>query len=87
MLTQELSRAEKREFSPAEIGLLEPRQVSKKQKPERSRVRINGSRGSMGLNNINGQTQAQVAERAAEAARIAAKKADTALSPGLDARC
>ena len=32
----------------------------------------------MALNNINGQTQAQQAERAAEAARIAAHKAEVA---------
>ena len=78
MLTAELERAQKREFSPAEMGLLEPRQVTKKQKPERSKVRISATSGSMSLNNINGLTKEQAAERAAEAARIAAKKAETA---------
>ena len=78
VLTEELERAQKREFSPTEMGLLEPRQVTKKQKPERSKTRISATSGSMALNNINGQTQAQEAERKAEAARIAAKKAESA---------
>ena len=38
--------------------------MSKKQKPERSRVRISATSGSMAINNINGQTQAQAAGRA-----------------------
>ena len=78
VLTEELERVQKREFSPSEMGLLEPRQVTKKQKPERSKARISATSGSMSLNNINGQTQAQEAERKAEAARVAAKKAESA---------
>ena len=42
--------------------------MSKKQKPERSRVRISATSGSMAINNevlnINGQAQAQAAGRA-----------------------